>query len=261
MKINISTFQKLKGHSKITSITAYDALFAGIFDGEVDMILVGDSLSMSFGGNKDTIPLSLDAMIYHTQAVSKAIKKSLLVADMPFGSYNTNKAALKNATKLYKQGGADAIKIEVNESKIDMVKMLTNNGIATMPHIGLMPQFFRFEGGYKIKGKSKEQKDSMLELALKLQEAGAFALIIEGTKSDIARDITQNLKIPTIGIGSGKDTDGQILVWSDAFGFFDEFKPKFVRQYLNGKELLKQAIKQYSDDIKNARFPNDDESY
>lgn len=261
MKITISAFQKLKGNSKITSITAYDALFASIFDGEVDMILVGDSLSMSFGGNKDTIPLSIDSMIYHTQAVSKAVKQSLLIADMPFGSYNTNKSALKNATKLYKKGGADAIKIEVNESKIDMVKMLSDNGIATMPHIGLMPQFYRFEGGYKIKGKSQEQKDSMLELALKLQDAGAFGLLIEGTKSDIAKEITQNLKIPTIGIGSGNSTDGQILVWSDAFGFFDEFKPKFVRQYLNGKELLKNAIKKYTNDVKTMQFPNEDESY
>lgn len=261
MKTTISSLQKLKGREKITSITAYDALFASIFDGEVDFILVGDSLSMSFGGNDDTIPLSLDSMIYHTKAVSKVVKQSLLIADMPFGSYNTNKSALKSATRLYKEGGADAVKIEVNESKIDMVKILSDNGIATMAHIGLMPQFYRFEGGYKIKGKSQEQKDSMLELALKLQDAGAFGLLIEGTKSDIAKDITQNLKIPTIGIGSGSDTDGQILVWSDAFGFFDEFKPKFVRRYLNGKELIKDAVRQYVTDIKTLQFPNEDESY
>lgn len=261
MKTTISSFQKLKNKEKITAITAYDALFASIFDNEVDMILVGDSLSMSFGGNEDTIPINMNSMIYHTKVVRKGVKNSLLVADMPFGSYTTTKLALKNATKLYKKGGADAIKIEVNESKINLIKELSDNGIAVMAHIGLMPQFYRFEGGYKIKGKNDYEKNKMLELALKLEEAGAFSLLIEGTKEDIAKEITQKLKIPTIGIGSGIHTDGQILVWSDAFGFFDEFTPKFVRKYLNGRDLLKNAIKQYASDIKNLKFPNNDESY
>lgn len=261
MKTTISSFQKLKNKEKITAITAYDALFASIFDNEVDMILVGDSLSMSFGGNEDTIPINMNSMLYHTKVVRKGVKNSLLVADMPFGSYTTTKLALKNATKLYKKGGADAIKIEVNESKINLIKKLSDNGIAVMAHIGLMPQFYRFEGGYKIKGKNDYEKNKMLELALRLEEAGAFSLLIEGTKEDIAKEITQKLKIPTIGIGSGIYTDGQILVWSDAFGFFDEFTPKFVRKYLNGRDLLKNAIKQYASDIKNLKFPNNDESY
>lgn len=259
--MNISEFQKLKGVEKISAITAYDALIGGIFDGEVDMILVGDSLSMSFGGNEDTIPLSLENMIYHTKAVRKAVKKSLLVADMPFGSYCSVESGLKNATKLYKDSGADAIKLEVSISKIPLLAELIDNGIAVMAHIGLKPQFYRSEGGYKIKGKSDSEKIELLDLAKKLENIGCFSVLIEGTKADIATQITQSLKVPIIGIGSGNGTDGQILVWSDAFGFFDKFTPKFVRKYLDGKNLLKDAIRRYSTDVKSANFPNDSESY
>ncbi|RDU65637.1 3-methyl-2-oxobutanoate hydroxymethyltransferase [Helicobacter sp. MIT 14-3879] len=259
--MTISSFKKLKGIEKISAITAYDALFAGIFDGEVDVILVGDSLSMSFGGNDDTIPISLEAMIYHTKAVRKVTKKSLLIADMPFGSYPNINLGLKNAIKMYKQSGADAIKLEVNESKITLLKELINNGIAVMAHIGLMPQFYRHDGVYKIKGKDEAENQSLLDLALQLEEIGCFGLLIEGTKSDIATKITKNLKIPTIGIGSGSGTDGQILVWSDAFGFFNKFTPKFVRKYLDGESILKEAIKKYNADVKNITFPNENESY
>lgn len=259
--MTISHFKSLKNKEKISAITAYDALMGGIFDGEVDMILVGDSLSMSFGGNDDTLPLSLESMIYHTKAVRKAVKKSLLVADMPFGTYNDISTGLKNATKLYKQSGADALKLEVNASKIPLLIELINNGIAIMAHIGLMPQFYRSEGGYKIKGKSDDEKNAMLNLALKLEEIGCFSVLIEGSKSDIAKEITNKLEIPTIGIGSGSGTDGQILVWSDAFGFFNKFTPKFVRKYLNGEELLKNAIRAYNSDVKDSSFPNESESY
>ncbi len=261
MKITIPYLQRLKNKEKISAITAYDALFASIFDGKVDMILVGDSLSMSFGGNEDTIPLSVDSMLYHTKVVRSAVKSSFLIADMPFGSYNTINDALKNATRFYKEGGADAIKIEVNSSKIALVSELVNNGIAVMAHIGLMPQFYRFEGGYKIKGKNDDEKENLIALAQEFQKAGAFGLLIEGVKSDIATQITQKVQIPTIGIGSGCGTDGQILVWSDAFGFYDKITPKFVRRYLNGKELLQNAIKQYSKDVKNGNFPSEAESY
>lgn len=259
--MNITDFQRLKGVEKISSITAYDALMAGIFDGEVDMILVGDSLSMSFGGNDDTIPLSLEDMIYHAKAVRKAVKKSLLIVDMPFGTYSTVESGLKNAIKLYKDSGADALKLEVGESKIPLLETLIDNGIAIMAHIGLKPQFYRSEGGYKIKGKSDSEKTQLLDLAKKLENIGCFSVLIEGTKADIATKITQSLSIPTIGIGSGNGTDGQILVWSDAFGFFDKFTPKFVRKYLNGSTLLKDAIKRYNDDIKSLNFPNESESY
>ena len=258
--MTISQFQKLKCVRKISSITAYDALMGGIFDNEVDMILVGDSLSMSFGGNDDTLPLTLRDMIYHTKAVRKAVKNSLLVADMPFGTYPNAQIALKNAIRLYKESGADALKLEVGADKITLVKELVDNGIAVMAHIGLKPQFFRNEG-YKVKGKSDDEKTALLNLAVELEKVGCFSVLLEGTKSDIATKITQSLKVPTIGIGSGNGTDGQILVWSDAFGFFNKFTPKFVRKYMDGESMLKEAIRRYVADIKNGDFPNDNESY
>lgn len=216
---------------------------------------------MSFGGNEDTISIDTDAMLYHSIAVRKVVKKSLLIVDMPFGSYVNKKLAIKNALKLYKLGGADALKLEVDESKIPIIKELINNGIAVMAHIGLMPQFYRIEGGYKIKGKSEEEQKRLLDLAIQFQEIGCFGILLEGVKSSIAAKITEQLTIPTIGIGSGKMTDGQILVWSDAFGIFNKFKPKFVRQYLNGFDLIKDALKKYVSDIKSHNFPNDNESY
>lgn len=261
MKSTIATLQKLKGKRKITSITAYDALFGSIFDGEVDLILVGDSLSMSFAGNDDTIPITIDEMIYHAKAVRKGVKDTLLVADMPFGSYNTIDEALHNASRFYKESQSDAIKIEVNPSKLPIVRELVNNGIAVMAHIGLMPQFYRFEGGYKIKGRDEKESRELVKLAIDLEQCGCFALLLEGIKSNIAEEITSQVQIPTIGIGSGVHTDGQILVWSDAFGFFDKFSPKFVRRYLNGKDLLKNALRQYTSDIINEKFPNEAESY
>lgn len=259
--MTISQFQKLKGIEKISAITAYDALMGGIFDGEVDMILVGDSLNMSFGGHNDTISLSLKNMIYHAKTVRHAVKKSLLVVDMPFGADTNVEMGLKNAIKLYKKSGADAIKIETNASKIPLLRALIDNGIAIMAHIGLMPQFSRSEGGYKIKGKSESECESLLKLACECEKIGCFGLLIEGTKSEIATQITNAVKIPTIGIGSGVNCDGQILVWSDAFGFFNKFTPKFVRKYMDGESLLKDAIRAYNSDIKNAKFPSDKESY
>lgn len=261
MKITIDTLQKRKNTQKITALTAYDALFGGIIDGEVDVILVGDSLNMSFGGHKDTTNISVDEMIYHAKAVSRGVKQSFLLVDMPFGSYYNHKVALKNATKIIRQTGADALKLEVKLDKLDIIKALIDEGIAIMPHIGLMPQFIKADGGYKIKGKSDAQAQYLLDSALRFEEVGAFGLLLEGIKSNVAKQITQAVKIPTIGIGSGVDCDGQVLVWSDAFGFFNAFKPKFVRQFLDGENLLKNAIKEYSDSVKNKIFPSQDESY
>lgn len=260
-KFTLNDFRAKKGVEKISAITAYDALMAGIFDGEVDMILVGDSLAMSFGGQSDTLQISLDSMIYHTQAVCKATKKSFILADMPFGSYANAKQAIKNATRFYKHTKADALKLEVDETKKDIIKALSSEGIAVMAHIGLKPQFMRFDGGFKVKGKNEDEAKCLLETAFIMQECGAFTLLLEGIKSEVAEQITNSVKIPTIGIGAGGQCDGQILVWSDAFGFFDEFKPKFVRTYANGKQMLKDAIKRYNNDVKTCNFPAKSESY
>ncbi|STQ85984.1 3-methyl-2-oxobutanoate hydroxymethyltransferase [Helicobacter muridarum] len=261
-KITINDIKEKKAKSeKIVSITAYDALMSSIFDGEVDIILVGDSLKMSFGGDNETLGATMEEMLYHTKAVCNGVNISFVIADMPFGSYATKEIALKNALRFYKETRADAIKVEVGLDKIEIVKALCNEGIAVMAHIGLMPQYARFEGGFKIKGKDATQAEILIETAKQLQVAGAFGILCEGIKTDIAKRITESIDIPTIGIGAGKYCDGQILVWSDAFGFFDRFKPKFVKRYCNGKEMLQYAIREYADDIRLGRFPSEKESY
>lgn len=259
--MTIPQLKAKKGKEKITSITAYDALMASIFDSEVDIILVGDSLKMSFGGESETLHASMDEMIYHTKAVCRGVKHSFVLADMPFGSYATADLALHNALRFYKETSADAIKLEVSIEKLPIIQALCREGIAVIAHIGLKPQFMRFDGGFKIKGKEDKEAQELIECAQGMQEAGVFSILIEGVKSQVAAKITQSLEIPTIGIGAGAECDGQILVWSDAFGFFDAFKPKFVRRYMDGKAMLKEAIKTYTQDVKKMHFPNQDESY
>lgn len=261
-KITLSTFKNYKKNAqKIVAITAYDALMAQIFDAYADMILVGDSLHMSFNASNDTLGISVDSMIYHTQAVCAGATRALIVADMPFGSYYNTDEALKNALKFYTQTRCDALKLEVNEDKIGIIESLVKEGFAIMPHIGLKPQSVRGEGGYKVKGKHEEEAKALLELAKELENVGVFGILLEGVKKEVAATITQQVHVPTIGIGSGVECDGQILVWSDAFGFFSEFKPKFVRHYANGKEFLGNAMQQYASDVREGRFPNDEESY
>lgn len=252
---------KKKGVEKITMLTAYDALMAKIFDGEVDMILVGDSLQMSFFGESDTLSATLEQMIYHTKAVCMGAKSSLIVCDMPFGSTTTPERTLQSAIQIYKETKAQAIKLEVGFEGLQSIQMLVENGIAVMAHIGLKPQFVRSEGGYKVQGKTQESVESLIKLAKDIEQKGAFSILLEGVRAEAAKAITQSVGIPVIGIGSGADVDGQVLVWSDAFGFFEEFKPKFVRQYLKGVELLRQGVRQYVKDVKSGAFPNEQESY
>ncbi|WP_301008040.1 3-methyl-2-oxobutanoate hydroxymethyltransferase [Helicobacter sp. UBA3407] len=259
--ITTTQISQKKGVEKITMLTAYDALMAKIFDGEVDMILVGDSLQMSFFGGQDTLSSTLDSMIYHTQAVCNGAKKSLIVCDLPFGSTTTSHLALQSAIRIYKETKAHAVKLEVGFEGIKSIKMLVENGIAVMAHIGLKPQFVRSEGGYKVQGKTQENIESLINLAQDIERSGAFSILLEGVRAEAAKQITQSVKIPIIGIGSGVDVDGQVLVWSDAFGFFEEFKPKFVRQYLKGAELLRQGVRKYVEDVKSGHFPSEQESY
>jgi len=260
-KLTVSSIAKLKGQEKIVMITAYDALFANLFNDEADMILVGDSLNMSFLGKKDTLSATMDQMIYHTKAVCQGAKSPLIVFDMPFGSYNTKEQALENAIRVYQESCADAIKIEGGKERAHIIEHLTKNGIAVISHIGLMPQFVRGEGGYRVRGKTKEDAEALQEDARILEQAGAFALLLEGIKSDVASQITQEVSIPTIGIGAGVGCDGQVLVWSDMFGFFEEFKPKFVKKYLDGAKLIKEALLEYKNDVKEGKFPTDEYSY
>lgn len=260
-KVTINYLKSQKNVSKLTMITAYDALFANIFDAYVDMILVGDSLEMSFKGQSDTLGATMDSMLYHTKAVCNGAKISYIIFDMPFGSVNSKDEALKNAIKVYKQTSADAVKIETNKNNLDIINHLVKNGIAVVGHIGLTPQNSRFEGGYHIKGKNDKDIQELLNLALSLDEIGVSLLVVEGVIDSVAKEITSKVKVPVIGIGSGVDVDGQVLVWSDMFGFFDKFKPKFVKRFLNGKELVQNALKEYINEVKDEKFPAQEHSY
>jgi 3-methyl-2-oxobutanoate hydroxymethyltransferase len=260
-KQTISSIINSKGKRKLSMITAYDALFSNLFDGEVDFILVGDSLNMSFGGNSDTLSITMENMIYHTKAVCNGAKNTFIICDMPFGTYTSEEIAFKNAMSVYQETSADAIKIEGGKTKAHIVKYLTDNSIAVVGHIGLMPQNFRVEGGYKIKGKDEQNIQELIEDAQAIEAAGAFCIVVEGVKPDAAKLITESVNVPVIGIGAGLDVDGQVLVWSDMLGFFNEFKPKFVRRYLDGADLVKQSVKNYVQDVTEKKFPSKEEIY
>ena len=260
-KMNIIKIKNSKNNKKLTVITAYDALFAKLFEEIADMILVGDSLNMSFAGKPDTLSATLEQMIYHTNAVCTGAKKAFVILDMPFGTYINKDEALKNAVKVYQETNASAIKIEGGEDKTEIIKHLTSNSIAVMGHIGLMPQYVRSEGGYKVRGKTAQDTEQLIKDAIAVEKAGAFAIVVEGVMSEAALKITKAVNIPIIGIGAGNITDGQVLVWSDMLGFFEEFKPKFVRHYMNGASLVKDAVNQYRNDVQDSSFPSHEEEY
>ncbi len=260
-KITVSTIRSMKGKEPITMVTAYDALFARLFDGYVEMLLVGDSLNMSFMGRPDTLSADMEMMLYHTKAVCNGAKLPLIVFDMPFGSYTTAEQALENAVRVYRETDAQAVKIEGGRERADIVRTLTENSVAVVGHIGLMPQFVRSEGGYRVRGKDDADIASLVEDARAIEAAGAFALVVEGVKSEAARAITQAVSIPTIGIGAGVETDGQVLVWSDMFGFFEAFKPKFVKRYLDGAGMVREALEQYVDEVRQRAFPDEEHTY
>ncbi|MCF6201551.1 MAG: 3-methyl-2-oxobutanoate hydroxymethyltransferase, partial [Hydrogenimonas sp.] len=223
----ISSIKSAKGSRKLTMITAYDALFASLFAEDIDMILVGDSLNMSFAGEPDTLSATMEQMIYHTKAVCNGAPESFVICDMPFGSTNTKEQALENAVEVYRQTRADAIKIEGGVDRAKLVEHLVKNGVAVMGHVGLMPQSVRSDGGYIVQGRNEESFNRVIEDATAIESAGAFSLVVEGVTPELGKAVTEALRIPVIGIGAGRETDGQVLVWSDMLGFFEEFKPKF----------------------------------
>lgn len=260
-KLTISSIKKSKGVKPLVMITAYDALFAKLLEPSSDMILVGDSLNMSFAGKTDTISATLEQMIYHTNAVCMGAQNSFVICDMPFGTYINKEEALKNAIKVFQETPADSVKIEGGEDKADIVEYLTTNGIAVCGHIGLLPQSVRSEGGYKVKGKTNDEQVQLLEDAKAIDKAGAFCIVLEGVKAEIASAITKAVSVPVIGIGAGVDVDGQVLVFSDMLGLFEEFTPKFVKKYMDGASLVKEAVKQYSDEVVAKEFPQEIHTY
>jgi 3-methyl-2-oxobutanoate hydroxymethyltransferase len=263
-KITTHTLQKMKANGeKISMITAYDFSFAGIFDAAgIDVILVGDSASNVMAGNETTVPMTLDHMIYHAQCVVKGIDRCLVVVDMPFGSYQSNSdIALASAIRIMKETNGHAIKLEGGEEVIDSVRRIVSAGIPVMGHLGLTPQSIYKFGTYNVRAKEQVEADKLRNDARLLQEAGCFAIVLEKIPANLAKEVSESLDIPTIGIGAGKHCDGQVLVMHDMLGINTEFKPRFLRQYLNMHEQITSAIKQYVGDVKQKNFPNDSESY
>jgi 3-methyl-2-oxobutanoate hydroxymethyltransferase len=260
-KMTITAIKKSKGVKPLVMITAYDALFAKLLEPSSDMILVGDSLNMSFAGKNDTLSTTLEQMIYHTNAVCQGAKNSFIICDMPFGTYSNKEDALKNSIKVFQQSSADSIKIEGGEDKAEIIKHLCSNGIAVCGHIGLLPQTVRGEGGYKVKGKTSAEELQLIKDAQAIEEAGVFCIVIEGVKADVAEVVANSVDIPVIGIGAGVDVDGQVLVFSDMLGLFEDFTPKFVKKYIDGASLVKEAVQNYSDEVKNREFPKEEHTY
>jgi 3-methyl-2-oxobutanoate hydroxymethyltransferase len=263
-KVTTNTLQKMKAAGeKISMITAYDYSFAGIFDAAgIDIILVGDSASNVMAGHETTLPITLDHMIYHAQSVVRGINRCLVVVDMPFGSYQSNsEVALASAIKIMKETGGHSVKLEGGEEAIDSVKKIVGAGIPVMGHLGLTPQSIYKFGTYTVRAKEADEAAKLKRDALFLQEAGCFGIVLEKIPAALAKVVSESLSIPTIGIGAGGDCDGQVLVMHDMLGINTEFKPRFLRQYLNLNEQVTGAVQQYIKDIKSRNFPNAEEQY
>ena len=253
--------QKNSG-KKITALTAYDYSFAKLLDTtDLDIILVGDSLAMVAHGHDTTLPVTMEEMIMHTCAVRRGCHNPLLVADMPFMSYQaSNEQAITNAGRFIKEAGAQAVKLEGGARMVPRIKALTNADIPVMGHIGLTPQSINRMGGYKIQGKDNKEAIEIKQDAYQLQEAGVFSIVLEGVYEGLAAEITQSIKVPTIGIGAGIKCDGQILVLNDMLGLGNT-TPKFVKQYTNLANETKKAINQFIEEVREEIFPNLDHSY
>jgi len=252
-----------KQKRKIAMITAYDYPTARIVDDAgVDIILVGDSVGMVVLGYSTTIPVTLEEILHHTKAVVRGTRRAMVVADMPFLTYQVStEEAIRNAGRLIKEGGADAVKIEGGEEVTHIVKALINANIPVMGHIGLTPQRIRILGGYKVQGRTVEDATRLLASAKALEKAGVFSIVLELVTTEVSKIITENVSIPTIGIGAGPYCDGQVLVFHDIVGLFEAFKPKFVKQYVNAREILLNAIKEYTEDVKSGKFPQKEHSF
>ena len=243
--------------SMITSLTAYDYPWALLIDkAGIDIILVGDSLGMVVLGYEDTVAVTMDEMLHHTRAVSRAVKHSLVVGDMPFGSYNSSfEKAVENATRFIKEGGADSVKLEGGKNMAPVAAAIVKAGIPVQGHIGLTPQTVSALGGYKAQGKSAEAAMALIEDARALEDAGCFSIVLEAVTEQIAKMVTEAVSIPTIGIGSGIHCDGQVLVTHDMVGLFNRFTPKFVKQYVKINESINNAITSYKEDVEKKMFP------
>ena len=252
-----------KRGEKITALTAYDFLFASILDeARIDIILVGDSGAMVFAGHDNTLPITLDEMIYHTRAARRGVKRALLVTDMPFLSYQVSpEEALRNAGRCLKEGGAEAVKLEGGESIVETIHRIVVAGIPVMGHLGLTPQSVHAFGGYGLQGSSAEAAERLKKDAKLLEQAGVFSMVLEKIPALLAKEVSESISVPTIGIAAGPHCDGQVLVTHDMLGLYEKFRLKFVRRYAEVGATIRDAAEKFSRDVKSGSFPSAEESY
>src|SRR5579862_6748206 len=263
-KITTHILQNMKVNGeRVSMITAYDFSFARLFDqAGIDVILVGDSASNVMAGHETTLPITLDQMIYHASSVIRGVTRSLVIVDLPFGSYQGNsKEALISTIRIMKETGAHAVKLEGGEEVLESVKRIISAGVPVMGHLGLTPQSIYKFGTYTVRAREEEEAEKLRKDAKLLQEAGCFGIVLEKIPASLAKEVSESLVIPTISIGAGKYCDGQVLVMHDMLGITTEFKPRFLRQYLNLQKIITKAVKQYIGDVKAKDFPNDQEQY
>jgi 3-methyl-2-oxobutanoate hydroxymethyltransferase len=263
-QVNVKTLRRYKKEGrKIVVLTAYDYPTAKILDqAGVDCLLVGDSAATVFAGHQNTLPITMDQMLFLCAGVVRASQRAMVIGDMPFLSYQPSIAdAITNAGRFLKEAGAKAVKLEGGLEMCETIARMVELGIPVMGHIGLTPQSINKFGGYKIMGKTPRQRQYMLDSAKALEKAGAFAMVLEAVMPDLAKEISEAVKIPTIGIGAGAGCDGQVLVISDMLGLFEEFRPKFVRLYAELDPTIRSAVEKYRDDVISGNFPSAEESY
>lgn len=264
MKNSVATFQQMKETgTKISMLTAYDYSTAKVMDeAGINSILIGDSLGMVMLGYEDTLSVTMEDMIHHTAAVARGAKNALVIADMPFLSYEVSvEQAVTNAGRLMKEGRANAVKLEGGAKVCPQIKAITQAGIPVCAHIGLTPQSVNAFGGFKVQGKSAEAAQALIEDALAIQEAGAFAVVIEAVPAKLATLISEKLTIPTIGIGAGAGCDGQVLVYQDMLALFTDFKPKFVKHFANVGSVMSEAFRAYDEEVKAGIFPSEEHCF
>ncbi len=263
-RVTVKSLVEMKQNGeKISMLTAYDYSMALIVDtANVDVILVGDSASNVMAGHETTLPITLDQMIYHASSVIRAVKRALVVVDIPFGSYQSDpKEALRSAIRIMKESGAHAVKVEGGIEIKESVKRILNAGIPVMGHLGLTPQAIYKFGTYTVRAKEKEEAEKLIEDALLLEKLGCFAIVLEKIPASLTKKVSENLSIPTISIGGGRDADGQVLVIHDLLGMTHEFNPRFLRRYMNLYEDMGNAISLYVKDVKSMDFPSEEEQY
>ena len=263
-RVTIKLLEQMKSDSeKISMLTAYDYSFAKIIDNAgVDIILVGDSASNVMAGHETTLPITLDQMIYHASSVVRAVKRALVVVDLPFGTYQADsKVALKSAIRIMKESGAHAVKLEGGKLVKDSIERILKAGIPVMGHLGLTPQSIYKFGTYSVRAKEEKEAKTLIDDALLIEKSGCFSLVLEKIPNILSKKVSNKLKIPIIGIGAGSSLDGQVLVSHDMLGMNKDFSPRFLRRYLDLDSLINKAVKKYTKDIKNGDFPNKKEQY